>query len=166
MAFLKSRTCCSGWADQPPRCRNRQWLEAALRDYPGTNHMTHDRYFLDNITKWILELDKGRGLPFEATILRGSAKSELLRITKRIIRQKTLAREQEWINTSASARNVKNQARISSYHKLASESDEDRRGDVDTDSFRQHLNDKVLLFNNVPTSMGNTCSMAAHLLAS
>ncbi len=136
-----------------------QWLEAALRDYPGTVIIvTHDRYFLDNITKWILELDKGRGLPFEGNYsswLR--QKAELLRITekKESSRQKTLARELEWINTSASARNVKNQARISAYHKLAAESDEDRQGDVVIQiPSGQHLGDKVLIFKNVSKRYG------------
>ena len=121
-----------------------------------------NRYFLDNITKWILELDKCRGLPFEGNYsswLR--QKAELLRVTekKESSRQKTLARELEWINTSASARNVKNQARISAYHKLAAESDEDRQGDVmiQIPSGRP-LGNKVLLFNNVSKrySAGNT----------
>jgi energy-dependent translational throttle protein EttA len=138
-----------------------QWLEAALRDYPGTVIIvTHDRYFLDNITKWILELDKGRGLPFEGNYsswLR--QKSELLRVIekKESSRQKTLARELEWINTSASARNVKNQARISAYHKLASESQEDRQGDVmiQIPSGRP-LGNKVLHFKNVSKRYSET----------
>jgi energy-dependent translational throttle protein EttA len=138
-----------------------QWLEAALREYPGTVIIvTHDRYFLDNITKWILELDKGRGLPFEGNYsswLR--QKAELLRVTEKreSSRQKTLARELEWINTSASARNVKNQARISAYHKLASDSQEDRQGDVmiQIPSGRP-LGNKVLLFKNVSKRYSET----------
>ena len=100
-----------------------QWLEVALREYHGTVIIvTHDRYFLDNITKWILELDKGRGLPFEGNYSSWlKQKIELLRIIekKESSRQKTLARELEWINTSAKARNQKNQARINAYNKLA-----------------------------------------------
>jgi energy-dependent translational throttle protein EttA len=131
-----------------------QWLEAALREYLGTVIIvTHDRYFLDNITKWILELDKCRGLPFEGNYsswLR--QKAELLRVTekKESSRQKTLARELEWINTSASARNVKNQARISAYHNLAAESQVDRQDDVVIQiPSGKPLGNKVLLFNNV-----------------
>ncbi len=136
-----------------------QWLEAALRDYQGTVIIvTHDRYFLDNITKWILELDKGRGLPFEGNYsswLR--QKSELLRVMEKTqsARQKTLVRELEWINTSASARNVKNQARITAYHKLVADSDEDRRGDVVIQiPSGQPLGNKVLVFKNVCKSYG------------
>jgi energy-dependent translational throttle protein EttA len=138
-----------------------QWLEAALCDYPGTVIIvTHDRYFLDNITKWILELDKGRGLPFEGNYsswLR--QKSELLRVIekKESSRQKTLARELEWINASPSARNVKNQARISAYHKLAAESEEDRQGDVVIQiPSGQPLGNKVLLFKNVSKRYSET----------
>jgi ATP-binding cassette ChvD family protein len=131
-----------------------QWLEVALREYHGTVIIvTHDRYFLDNITKWILELDKGRGRPFEGNYsswLR--QKTELLRVIekKESSRQKTLARELEWINTSAKARNQKNQARINSYNNLAAQSAEDRQGDVMIQiPSGQRLGDKVLVFNNV-----------------
>jgi ATP-binding cassette ChvD family protein len=131
-----------------------QWLEVALREYHGTVIIvTHDRYFLDNITKWILELDKGRGRPFEGNYsswLR--QKTELLRVIekKESSRQKTLARELEWINTSARARNQKNQARINSYNNLAAQSAEDRQGDVMIQiPSGQRLGDKVLVFNNV-----------------
>ena len=96
-----------------------QWLEVALREYHGTVIIvTHDRYFLDNITKWILELDKGKGLPFEGNYSSWlKQKIELLRIIekKESSRQKILARELEWINMSAKERNQKNQARINTY---------------------------------------------------
>ncbi|MBI5723811.1 MAG: energy-dependent translational throttle protein EttA [Planctomycetes bacterium] len=102
------------------------WLENALREYPGTVIIvTHDRYFLDNITKWILELENGRGLPFEGNYsswLR--QKAELLRMLekKETERQRTLARELEWISSSAKGRNQKNQARINRYEELAGRS--------------------------------------------
>src|SRR3990172_9536563 len=106
-----------------------QWLEMALREYHGTVIIvTHDRYFLDNITKWILELDKGRGLPFEGNYSSWlKQKAELLRVTekKESQRQKTLARELEWINTSVRARNQRNQARLNAYSDLAGQSAED-----------------------------------------
>jgi ATP-binding cassette ChvD family protein len=100
-----------------------QWMEQALRDYPGTVIIvTHDRYFLDNITKWILELENGRGLPFEGNYSSWLAqKSELLRVTekKETQRQRTLQRELEWIRQSHQGRQQKNQARIKAYEELA-----------------------------------------------
>ena len=100
-----------------------QWLEQTLRDYPGTVIIvTHDRYFLDNITKWILELENGRGLPFEGNYSSWLAqKSELLRIVekKETQRQRTLQRELEWIRNSHQGRLQKNQARIKAYDQLA-----------------------------------------------
>ena len=136
-----------------------QWLETALRDYHGTVIIvTHDRYFLDNITKWILELDKTRGLPFEGNYSSWlKQKTELLRITekKESQRQKTLARELDWINTSAKARNQKNQARINAYNELAAQSTDDRHNDV---LIRipsgKRLGDKVLSFKDVSESFG------------
>ncbi len=100
-----------------------QWLEQTLRDYPGTVIIvTHDRYFLDNITEWILELDDGRGLPFEGNYSSWLAqKAELLRIIekKETQRQKTLQRELDWIRKSHQGRLQKNQARIKAYEQLA-----------------------------------------------
>src|SRR5208337_987985 len=103
-----------------------QWLEQTLRDYPGTVIIvTHDRYFLDNITKWILELENGFGLPFEGNYSSWLAqKAELLRVVekKESERQKSLTRELDWINTSAKGRQAKNQARISNYEAMSSTS--------------------------------------------
>jgi ATP-binding cassette ChvD family protein len=131
-----------------------QWLETALREYPGTVIIvTHDRYFLDNITKWILELENSRGLPFEGNYSSWlKQKSEMLRIAekKESQRQKTLTRELEWINTSARARNQKNQARINAYEQLVSSSTTDDRGDVLIQiPSGQRLGDKVLSFKSV-----------------
>ena len=101
------------------------WLETALREYPGTVIIvTHDRYFLDHITKWILELENGYGLPFEGNYSSWlEQKSELLRVSekKESDRQKTLTRELEWIRNSAQARLQKNQARIERYEELSSQ---------------------------------------------
>jgi ATP-binding cassette ChvD family protein len=138
-----------------------QWLEVALREYHGTVIIvTHDRYFLDNITKWILELDKGRGLPFEGNYSSWlKQKIELLRITekKESSRQKTLARELEWINMSAAERNQKNQARINGYSEPAAQSAEDRQGDVAIQiPSGQRLGDKVLVFKEVSKKYGET----------
>ncbi|NLW86085.1 MAG: energy-dependent translational throttle protein EttA [Planctomycetes bacterium] len=111
-----------------------QWLEQALRDYHGTVIIvTHDRYFLDNITKWILEIDNARGLPFEGNYSSWLAqKAELLRLMekKETQRQRTLTRELEWINTSAKGRNQKNQARINRYEQLASTGGIDAAGET------------------------------------
>ena len=100
-----------------------QWLEQTLRDYPGTVIIvTHDRYFLDNITKWILELEAGRGLPFEGNYSSWlEQKAELLRVIekKETQRQKTLQRELEWIRKSHHGRLQKNEARVKAYEQLA-----------------------------------------------
>jgi len=98
------------------------WLEGHLRTYPGAILIvTHDRYFLDNVTGWILELDRGQGIPYE-----GNYSSWLAQKQKRLeqegredaARQKTLAREQEWVNASPKARQAKNKARIQRYDEL------------------------------------------------
>ena len=136
-----------------------QWLEAALRDYPGTVIIvTHDRYFLDNITKWILELDKARGLPFEGNYSSWlQQKLQILRASEKnpSPRQKTFARELEWINTSAAARNQANQARINAYGQWAAASEDERRSDMTIQiPTGQRLGDKVLLFKEVCKSYG------------
>lgn len=137
-----------------------QWLETALREYHGTVIIvTHDRYFLDNITKWILELENGLGLPFEGNYSSWlKQKAELLRITEKreSQRQKTLSQELDWINTPVRARNKKNQARINSYEKLVSQSNETRRDNLYIEiPSGQRLGDKVLTFKNVTKSYGN-----------
>ena len=108
------------------------WLERHLREYEGTVVMvTHDRYFLDNVTGWILELDRGRGIPYE-----GNYSAWLEQKEKRIeqegrtesARLRTLAREREWINASPRARQAKSKARVEAYEKLLAES-QDRAPD-------------------------------------
>ncbi len=98
------------------------WLEGHLRTYPGAILIvTHDRYFLDNVTGWILELDRGRGIPYE-----GNYSSWLEQKQKRLAqegreeeaRQRTLEREREWISASPKARQAKNKARIQRYEEL------------------------------------------------
>lgn len=131
-----------------------QWLENALREYHGTVIIvTHDRYFLDNITKWILELDNARGIPFEGNYSSWlKQKAEMLRVIekKETQRQRILARELEWINTSAKARNKKNQARINAYEQLKSSADVDAASDVMIQiPSGKKLGDKVLSFNGV-----------------
>jgi ATP-binding cassette ChvD family protein len=137
-----------------------QWLETALRDYHGTVIIvTHDRYFLDNITKWILELENGMGLPFEGNYSSWlKQKADRLRVTekKETQRQKTLERELNWINTSVKARNQKNQARIGAYEKLAGQSAPEKRGSVLIQiPTGQRLGEKVLSFKDVSKAYGD-----------
>jgi ATP-binding cassette ChvD family protein len=103
------------------------WLERHLREYHGTVVMvTHDRYFLDNVTGWILELDRGRGIPYE-----GNYSAWLEQKQKRLeqeqreesSRLRTIARERDWISASPRARQAKARARITAYEKLLAESD-------------------------------------------
>jgi sulfate-transporting ATPase len=124
------------------------WLEQALRDYPGTVIIvTHDRYFLDNITKWILELDGGRGWPFEGNYSAWLAqKAELLRVMekKETQRQKTLVRELDWINKSRGGKQY-NQARIDRYEELAGKTTLDTTSDAIIQiAPGKRLGDKVL----------------------
>ena len=104
------------------------WLELHLQEYPGTVvAITHDRYFLDNVAGWILELDRGRGIPYE-----GNYSAWLEQKQKRLAqeekteqaRQRTLTNELEWIRQSPRARQAKSKARITAYEKLKSEADE------------------------------------------
>jgi ATP-binding cassette ChvD family protein len=98
------------------------WLEGHLRSYPGAILIvTHDRYFLDNVTSWILELDRGKGIPYE-----GNYSSWLVQKQKRLeqegredaAHQKTIAREQEWVASSPKARQAKSKARYQRYEEL------------------------------------------------
>ncbi|WP_315755321.1 MULTISPECIES: energy-dependent translational throttle protein EttA [unclassified Bradyrhizobium] len=104
------------------------WLEGHLRNYPGAILIvTHDRYFLDNVTSWILELDRGKGIPYE-----GNYSSWLQQKQKRLeqegredaAHQRTLAREQEWIAASPKARQAKSKARYQRYEELLKKASE------------------------------------------
>jgi ATP-binding cassette ChvD family protein len=101
------------------------WLERHLQEYPGTVvAVTHDRYFLDNIAGWILELDRGRGIPFEGNYSAwlDQKRQRLEREEKQAsARQRTLARELDWIRMSPRARQAKSKARISAYEALRGE---------------------------------------------
>ena len=110
------------------------WLERHLAEYTGTVvAITHDRYFLDNVAQWILELDRGQGFPFE-----GNYSSWLEQKKKRLeveekqatARQKTLQRELEWIRMAPKARQAKSKARIRAYDTLAAEEQRDRSDDL------------------------------------
>jgi energy-dependent translational throttle protein EttA len=109
------------------------WLERFLQEYPGTVvAITHDRYFLDNVARWILELDRGRGFPFE-----GNYSSWLEQKQARLAqeekqasaRQRTLQRELEWVRMAPKARQAKGRARLSAYEKLRAEAEADSGAD-------------------------------------
>jgi sulfate-transporting ATPase len=111
------------------------WLERFLKDYLGTVvAVTHDRYFLDNVAGWILELDRGQGIPWE-----GNYSSWLGQKRKRLAdeekqesaRQRTLAREAEWVALSPRARHAKSKARITSYEKLLAENPDERERELE-----------------------------------
>jgi energy-dependent translational throttle protein EttA len=110
------------------------WLERTLEQYPGTVvAVTHDRYFLDNVAKWILELDSGRGYPYEGnyTTFLEKKKSRLaLQEKTESARQKTLQRELEWVRTSPKGRLAKSKARLQAYEKLAAQEYEEREDDI------------------------------------
>ena len=142
------------------------WLEKYLKDYAGTVVMvTHDRYFLDNVTGWILELDRGQGIPYE-----GNYSSWLEQKQKRLeqesreenARQKTLARELEWIQKNPKARQAKSKARINAYDELLSQTAKegisqahinipmtDRLGDlvIEAENISKVYGDRVLIEN-------------------
>jgi len=108
------------------------WLERTLRDYPGTVvAITHDRYFLDNVARWILELERGKGHPFE-----GNYSSWLEQKQARLdaedksdsTRRRTLERELEWVRMAPKARQAKGKARLAAYDKLRAEAEEAERG--------------------------------------
>ena len=106
------------------------WLQKHLIEYRGTILIvTHDRYFLDDITGWILELDRGRGIPWEGNYsswLEQKAKRLLQEAREDKARQKTLTRELEWIRQGAKARQAKQKARINAYNELASKSEREK----------------------------------------
>ena len=111
------------------------WLEHHLREYKGTViAVTHDRYFLDNVAGWILELDRGYGIPWKGNYSSWlEQKQERIRLEEKSEskRQKTLERELEWIRMSPRARQSKGQARVSSYEKLLNQEAEQRREDLE-----------------------------------
>ncbi|WP_136656270.1 energy-dependent translational throttle protein EttA [Nitratireductor sp. XY-223] len=140
------------------------WLEKHLREYPGAVLMiTHDRYFLDNVTGWILELDRGRGIPYE-----GNYTAYLEKKAKRIAqegreeanRQKAMSREQAWIASSPKARQAKSKARFKAYDELVKAAADRRPGDaqivipvgerlgqtvIDADHISKGYGDKLLI---------------------
>jgi sulfate-transporting ATPase len=136
------------------------WLENYLKEYTGTVVLiTHDRYFLDNVVGWILELDRGEGIPFE-----GNYSSWLDQKRKRLAveekqesdRQKTLLRELEWIQQSPKARQAKSKARMQAYQTLLTEQSESRTTPVQIYiPAGPRLGDLVIELDNVSKSFGD-----------
>ena len=133
------------------------WLEHHLRDYKGTViAVTHDRYFLDNVAGWILELDRGYGIPYKGNYSSWlEQKQERIRLEEKSEskRQKTLERELEWIRMSPKARQSKGQARVSAYEKLLNQEAEARREELEIYiPPGPRLGDIVFEFNDVTKS--------------
>ncbi|MGI8723294.1 MAG: energy-dependent translational throttle protein EttA [Geodermatophilaceae bacterium] len=112
-----------------------QWLEQHLEKYEGTVvAVTHDRYFLDNVAEWILELDRGRAYPYEgnySTYLEMKAARLKVEGQKDVKRQKRLADELEWVRSNAKARQTKSKSRLARYEEMAAEADKTRKLDFE-----------------------------------
>ena len=136
------------------------WLEQLLKHYKGTViAVTHDRYFLDNVAGWILELDRGEGIPWK-----GNYSSWLDQKAKRLAqeekteskRQKTLERELEWVRMAPKARHAKSKARLSNYDKLASEDTKEREDKLELFiPAGPRLGNVVIEANNVTKAYGD-----------
>ncbi|UXU75047.1 MULTISPECIES: energy-dependent translational throttle protein EttA [unclassified Paracoccus (in: a-proteobacteria)] len=136
------------------------WLQKHLIEYPGTILIvTHDRYFLDDITGWILELDRGRGIPYEGNYsawLEQKAKRLEQEAREDKARQKTLERELEWIRAGAKARQAKQKARINAYNELASQSEREKltRAQIIIPN-GERLGNKVIEVTGLKKAMGD-----------
>jgi len=112
-----------------------QWLEQHLEKYPGTIvAITHDRYFLDNVAQWILELDRGRAYPYEgnySTYLETKAARLKVEGQKDVKLQKRLTEELEWVRSNAKARQTKSRARLDRYEEMAAEAEKTRKLDME-----------------------------------
>jgi ATP-binding cassette ChvD family protein len=142
------------------------WLEKHLREFPGSVLIvTHDRYFLDNVTGWILELDRGRGIPYEgnySAYLEKKSKRMLQEGREEAARQRALDREREWISASPRARQAKSKARLRAYDELLQRNEErapgtaqiiippgERLGDnvIDVEGVSKGYGDRLLIDN-------------------
>ena len=136
------------------------WLEHHLADYKGTViAITHDRYFLDNVAGWILELDRGEGIPYK-----GNYTNWLEQKTARLAqeekseskRQRVLKQELEWVRSNASARRTKSKARLANYEKMQSESVKEKEAKLEIFIPNgPRLGDKVIEFKNVSKGFGD-----------
>jgi len=137
-----------------------QWLEQHLQQYKGTViAVTHDRYFLDNVAGWILELDRGEGIPWK-----GNYSSWLEQKTNRLAqeekteskRRKTLERELEWVRMSPKARQAKSKARLAAYDKMLNEDSKQKEEKLEIYIPNgPRLGDKVVVANNISKSFDN-----------
>ncbi len=137
-----------------------QWLEAHLQQYKGTViAVTHDRYFLDNVAGWILELDRGEGIPWK-----GNYSGWLEQKSKRLAqeekqeskRRKTLERELEWVRMAPRARQAKQKARLGAYEKLASADTKEKEANLEIYIPNgPHLGNKVIEFKDVTKAYGD-----------
>ncbi|PTX04936.1 energy-dependent translational throttle protein EttA [Pararhodobacter aggregans] len=142
------------------------WLQKHLIEYKGTILcVTHDRYFLDDITSWILELERGRGIPYEGNYsawLEQKAKRVAQEAREDKAKQKVLEKELEWIRAGAKARQAKSKARISAYEKMADQSEKERVGKaqiiipngprlggkvIEVENLSKHYGDRQLIEN-------------------
>ena len=140
------------------------WLEQHLAKYPGTVvAVTHDRYFLDNVAQWILEIDRGKGIPFEGNYtawLEARAKRMAIEKRQAKAREKTLARELEWIRMSPKARQSKSKARIAKYEAMASEQFDDKPDELEIQiPPGRHLGEVVIEAKAVDKSFGEKTLM-------
>ncbi|SNT68668.1 energy-dependent translational throttle protein EttA [Paracoccus seriniphilus] len=136
------------------------WLQKHLIEYKGTILcVTHDRYFLDDITSWILELDRGRGIPYEGNYsawLEQKAKRLAQEAREDKSKQKTLERELEWIRAGAKARQAKSKARINAYNEMAGQSEREKlsRAQIIIPN-GERLGSKVIEVNGLKKAMGD-----------
>ncbi|WP_407965789.1 energy-dependent translational throttle protein EttA [Bartonella sp. C271] len=136
------------------------WLERHLREYSGAVLLiTHDRYFLDNVTGWILELDRGKGIPYEgnySAYLDAKAKRIAQESREEVARQRALSREKEWIASSPKARQAKSKARIKAYDALVQAAHERRSGDAQIIiPIGERLGQVVIEVDNLSKAYGN-----------
>ena len=138
------------------------WLERHLHDYKGTVvAVTHDRYFLDKSCQWILELDQGRGIPWQGNYSSWlEQKQERLRKEEKTasVRQKTLERELEWVRSSPKARQAKSKARLAAYEQLVAEEQESREEVLELQiPPGPRLGENVVIFDGVTKGFGDKC---------
>jgi ATP-binding cassette ChvD family protein len=136
------------------------WLERHLRDFPGTIvAVTHDRYFLDNVAGWILELDRGAGIPWEGNYSSWlDQKRQRLAVEEKqaSARQKTLERELEWVRMAPRARHAKQQARIRAYEELRDQGERQQEGSAEIlIPVPPRLGDEVVIAKNVAKGYGD-----------
>ncbi len=136
------------------------WLERHLAEYPGTIvAVTHDRYFLDNVAQWILELDRGKAYPFEGNYTAWLEQKEArLKIEEKqsVARQKTIARELEWVRSSPKARQSKSKARLTAYDRMVAEQFEEQIGEFEIQiPPGAPLGDLVIEAKNISKSFGD-----------